>query len=37
MSRLAETPTLTAIPLFAFTGFLLAESGAATRLVRPPG
>lgn len=34
MSRLAETPTLTAIPLFAFTGFLLAESGAATRLVR---
>lgn len=34
MSRLAETPTLTAIPLFAFTGFLLAESGAAMRLVR---
>ena len=34
MSRLAETPTLTAIPLFAFTGFLLAESGAAQRFVR---
>ena len=34
MSRLAETPFLTAIPLFAFTGFLLAESGAAQRLVR---
>lgn len=34
MSRLAETPTLTAIPLFAFTGFLLAESGAAQRIVR---
>ena len=34
MYRLAETPTLTAIPLFAFTGFLLAESKAADRLVR---
>jgi len=34
MYRLAETPTLTAIPLFAFTGFLLAESRAADRLVR---
>ena len=32
--RIAETPTLSAIPLFAFTGFLLAESGAANRLVR---
>ena len=34
MYRIAKTPTLTAIPLFAFTGFLLAESGAANRLVR---
>ena len=34
MYRIAETPTLSAIPLFAFTGFLLAESGAANRLVR---
>ena len=34
MYRLAETPTLTAIPLFALTGFLLAESGAPSRLVR---
>lgn len=34
MYRIAETPTLTAIPLFAFTGFILAESGAPTRLVR---
>ena len=34
MYRIAETPTLTAIPLFAFTGFLLAESKAASRLVR---
>jgi C4-dicarboxylate transporter DctM subunit len=34
MYRIAETPTLTAIPLFAFTGFLLAESRAADRLVR---
>ena len=34
MYRIAETPTLTAIPLFALTGFLLAESGAASRLVR---
>ena len=33
MYRIAETPTLTAIPLFAFTGFLLAESKAANRLV----
>ncbi len=32
--RIAETPTLAAIPLFAFTGFLLAESNAANRLVR---
>ena len=34
MYRIAETPTLTAIPLFAFTGYLLAESQAANRLVR---
>lgn len=34
MYRLADTPALTAIPLFAFAGFLLAESGAAGRLVR---
>ena len=34
MYRIAETPTLTAIPLFALTGFILAESGAPTRLVR---
>lgn len=32
--RLASTPALTAIPLFAFTGFLLAESQAPRRLVR---
>jgi C4-dicarboxylate transporter, DctM subunit len=34
MYRLADTPALTAIPLFAFSGFVLAESGAAHRLVR---
>ena len=34
MYRIAATPTLSAIPLFAFTGFLLARSGAADRLVR---
>ena len=34
MYRIAETPTLSAIPLFAFTGFILAESRAAARLVR---
>lgn len=33
MYRIAETPTLTAIPLFALTGFMLAASGAAARLV----
>lgn len=33
MYRIAETPTLTAIPLFAFAGFILAESKAANRLV----
>ena len=34
MYRLASTPTLVAIPLFAFAGYLLAESGAPKRLVR---
>jgi C4-dicarboxylate transporter, DctM subunit len=34
MYRIAATPTLSAIQLFAFTGFLLARSGAADRLVR---
>ena len=34
MYRLADTPALTAIPLFAFAGFVLAASGAARRLVR---
>ncbi|MEW6752745.1 MAG: TRAP transporter large permease subunit [Candidatus Latescibacterota bacterium] len=32
--RIAQTPLLAAIPLFAFAGFVLAESGAAGRLVR---
>lgn len=31
--RLAAAPTLSAIPLFTFAGFLLAESGAPKRLV----
>jgi C4-dicarboxylate transporter DctM subunit len=34
MYRLASTPTLVAIPLFAFSGYVLAESGAPKRLVR---
>ena len=34
MYRMADAPAITAIPLFAFTGFMLAESGAADRLVR---
>jgi C4-dicarboxylate transporter, DctM subunit len=34
MYRIAETPTLAAIPMFAFTGFLLAASQAPKRLVR---
>jgi tripartite ATP-independent transporter DctM subunit len=34
MYRLADNPALAAIPLFALAGFLLAESGAARRLVR---
>ena len=33
MYRLADMPALTAIPLFALCGFLLARSGAATRLI----
>ncbi|MBD04952.1 MAG: C4-dicarboxylate ABC transporter [Gemmatimonadetes bacterium] len=33
MYRLADMPALTAIPLFALCGFLLARSGAAHRLV----
>ncbi len=33
MYRIAETPTLTAIPLFALTGFTLAASKAPARLV----
>ncbi len=32
--RLAETPTLVAIPLFTLAGYILAESNAANRLVR---
>lgn len=31
--RLASAPTLSAIPLFTFAGFILAESGAPQRLV----
>jgi len=31
---LATTPVIPTLPLFAFTGYLLAESGAARRLVR---
>ena len=33
MYRLAETPSLTAIPFFTFSGFLLAHSNAPNRLV----
>jgi len=32
--RLADTPLLVALPLFAFSGYLLAESNASRRLVR---
>jgi tripartite ATP-independent transporter DctM subunit len=32
--RLAQAPTLTAIPLFTFAGYLLAESNAPARFVR---
>ena len=32
--RLASIPVLLAIPLFTFAGYLMGESGAATRLVR---
>jgi len=34
MYRLADAPALAAIPLFAFSGFVLAATGAAQRLVR---
>jgi len=34
MYRLASTPMLVAIPLFAFAGYVLAESNAPKRLVR---
>ncbi|MBS1262012.1 MAG: C4-dicarboxylate TRAP transporter large permease protein DctM [Calditrichaeota bacterium] len=34
MYRMASQPTLLAIPLFTFGGYLLAESGAPRRLVR---
>ncbi len=34
MYRLASTPILVAIPLFAFAGYVLAESNAPKRLVR---
>ncbi len=33
MVRLASAPTLLAIPLFTFTGYVLAESGAPRRMV----
>ena len=34
MYRMANTPMLIAIPLFAFAGYVLAESGAPSRLVK---
>lgn len=34
LNKLAHTPTLTALPLFALAGYLLAESNAPRRLVR---
>ncbi len=34
MYRMASQPVLVAIPLFTFAGYLLAESGAPSRLVR---
>jgi len=34
MYRMANTPMLIAIPLFAFAGYILAESGTPNRLVR---
>jgi C4-dicarboxylate transporter DctM subunit len=33
MYRLASTPTLIALPLFTFAGYLMAESRASTRLI----
>ncbi len=34
MYRIVETPMLLALPLFTFAGYILAESGLSTRLVR---
>ena len=34
MHRMATTPILVAIPLFAFAGYLLSESGTPRRLIR---
>ena len=34
MHRMATTPSLVAIPLFTFAGYLLSESGAPRRLIR---
>ncbi len=34
MYRIASMPTLIAIPLFAFAGYMLAESGSPKRLIR---
>ncbi len=34
MYRMANTPMLIALPLFAFAGYILAESGAPSRLVK---
>jgi C4-dicarboxylate transporter, DctM subunit len=34
MYRMASQPVLVAVPLFTFAGFLLAESGAPSRMVR---
>ena len=34
MYRLVDTPLLLALPLFTFSGYLLAESNLSTRLVR---
>lgn len=33
MSRMVSAPTLSAIPMFTFAGYLMAESGTPTRLV----
>ena len=34
MYRIVETPMLLALPLFTFSGYLLAECGLSSRLVR---